>query len=115
KNAMTQPTQSASGYKIWAVDGIVYGPVELPTLVEWIKDDRVLADTWVFCEARDAWFKAGEVDELRCHFESKEGSRKAQPIPGYSLGALRRIKILSELSDPQIERFAQLMEQCVVK
>jgi hypothetical protein len=24
------------GYKIWAVDGVVYGPVELPTLVSWV-------------------------------------------------------------------------------
>jgi hypothetical protein len=37
---------------IWGIDQSAYGPVELPTLVSWIKDERVLAETWIFL-ARD--------------------------------------------------------------
>ncbi|MBA4147351.1 MAG: cyclic nucleotide-binding domain-containing protein [Verrucomicrobia bacterium] len=106
-----QETQAGSGYKIWAVDGVVYGPVELPTMAEWIQDDRILADTWVFVEAKDTWLKASQVDDLVCHFRAKAGATAAPRILGFSLGALRRIKILGGLSDHQIERFAQLMEE----
>ena len=28
-------------FSIWAADNVVYGPVELPTLVDWVKDERV--------------------------------------------------------------------------
>src|SRR5436309_1001100 len=32
-------TDDKTGFKIWAVDNVVYGPVELPTLVSWVKED----------------------------------------------------------------------------
>ena len=41
------PDQPAQ-FKIWGVDQVVYGPVDLPTLVAWVQDDRVTADTWLF-------------------------------------------------------------------
>ena len=37
-------------YKIWASDNVVYGPVLLEALLEWVADGRVLADTWVFSQ-----------------------------------------------------------------
>jgi len=42
-----EPNQIVA-YSIWAADNVVYGPVELPILIGWVKDERVLADTWVF-------------------------------------------------------------------
>lgn len=42
-----EANDQAAGYKIWGADNVVYGPVELPTLVTWIQEERVLADTWV--------------------------------------------------------------------
>ena len=39
---------TGSGFKIIGEDNTVYGPVELPTLVEWIKDQRVTPATWVY-------------------------------------------------------------------
>ncbi len=105
-----ETSQTTSGYKIWAVDGVVYGPVDLPTVIEWAEDERILTDTWIFVEAADSWQKAIQVDGLAAHFKAKATAPAAHPIPGYSLGALRRIKIFAALSDHQLERFAQLME-----
>ncbi len=59
------------GFRIWASDDRVYGPVELPELVSWIKDERVLADTWVFSHKDDAWAKAAETPELSLFFNRK--------------------------------------------
>ncbi|HRI16247.1 MAG TPA: hypothetical protein PLX89_24895, partial [Verrucomicrobiota bacterium] len=51
-------------YKIWAADDVVYGPVPLDTLVQWVQDERVVATTWVYIVAQDLWAKAGDVAEL---------------------------------------------------
>lgn len=104
--------QTAPGYKIWGVDGVIYGPVELPTLVNWIKDERVAANTWIYLEDNDAWQKAGQIQELQMFFRAKTSSGSATNSPAANLkpGALRRVKILAEMKDAQLERFAQFME-----
>lgn len=107
-----------TGYKIWAVDDVVYGPVELPQLVEWIQDERVLADTWLYRMDSQAWTKAGELDELRGLFSDTTHSTgtaltssATEPlIPGVKPGMLRRVKIFAAMTDQQLGRFVQIME-----
>lgn len=96
-------------FYIWGVDQSAYGPVELPTLISWIKDARVEADTWVFLERDVAWRRAGDIPELQMFFRKKSAAPAVVP-GGISAGALRRVKILASLTDPQLERLAQLME-----
>lgn len=104
--------QKIPGYKIWGVDGVVYGPVELPTLVSWIKDARVVATTWIHCDEDDSWHKAGQIQELQMFFREKSTATAASVSASGVLkpGALRRVKILAEMKDAQLERFAQFME-----
>jgi len=112
------------GYRIWGVDNVVYGPVELPVLVNWIRDERVTADTWVFCEHAGAWQKAAAVPELHLFFRqppAPTASGRPSPetfsplIPGVKPGALRRVKILADMTDQQLGRFAQMMEVLSVR
>ena len=109
------------GFKIWGVDNVVYGPVELPVLVAWVKEERVTADTWVYSEQNDAWRKAPGVPELQMFFKNRttaSGSGAApvlQPPPDGGAaqlrpGALRRVKIFAEFSDEQLGRMIQFME-----
>ncbi|MBG87271.1 MAG: hypothetical protein CMO80_10270 [Verrucomicrobiales bacterium] len=107
--------EEGTGYKIWAVDDVVYGPIDMPTLVSWIKDERVLDDTWIFDVAGDTWEKAAEMGELRTVFRGKDAKAGiAQPhaplVAGIKPGQLRRVKILGEMNDQEIGRFAQFME-----
>ena len=53
------------GFKIIGADNVVYGPVELSALVEWLKDQRVTAETWVYSQRDDAWKRAPEWPELQ--------------------------------------------------
>ncbi len=102
-------------FVVWGIDQTAYGPVELPTLVSWVKDERVTADTWIFVGKTGCWQKAAEVPELGMFFSSK-----AKVIPGSRTGvesakgidprALRRVKILGGLTDEQLERFARFVE-----
>jgi hypothetical protein len=104
------------GFFVWGLDHAAYGPVELPTLVAWIKDQRVLADSWLFDQRTKRWQVAGEVAELRPVF-----GRRARPTAASTAaaaadaaqlkpGALRRVKILASFTEPQLERFAQFMQ-----
>lgn len=107
--------QTGNGYKIWGVDGVIYGPVELPTLVSWVKDERVAATTWVYREDNDTWQKAGKVQELQMFFRGKPAAGSASAATSFGSanlkpGALRRVKILADMKDAQLERFAQFME-----
>jgi len=100
-------------YSIWAADNVVYGR-ELPTLVAWVKDERVLADTWVFEGHNDRWRKAAQLAELQMFFQKK--ALPPPPRPGetgrhnVTPGMLRRVKALAEMTDSQLERFVQYME-----
>jgi hypothetical protein len=97
-------------FHIWGVDNAPYGPVELPTLVHWIKDERVLADTWVYAERNTTWQRARELSELRMFFGQKPAGDAPATSPAISPGALRRVKILAGLTDDQLSRFARFMQ-----
>jgi hypothetical protein len=111
-------TDQAIMYSIWAEDNVVYGPVELPTLVGWIKDERVLAGTWVYDNQNDRWRKAANVPELQLFFRKKGGATSAE-VPSDKMvikpGMLRRVKALADLSDDQLERFVNFMEPMTVR
>ncbi|HEY1786668.1 MAG TPA: cyclic nucleotide-binding domain-containing protein [Verrucomicrobiae bacterium] len=98
--------QEAS-YYIWGIDNSPYGPVEQDLLAEWIKDGRVVANTWVFERNADKWGKASQFPELQTYFNARPESA---PSPALTPGLLRRIKILGNLSDVQMVRLSDFME-----
>jgi CRP-like cAMP-binding protein len=108
------------GYLIWAVDNVVYGPVDLPTLVHWVKEERVTATTWVHLQAHNRWEPAGQIPELTMFFsKSAKGDLPASvPAPAgtsepslrIKAGTLRRVKILATLGDAELEQFLNLMQ-----
>jgi cyclic nucleotide-binding protein len=107
------------GYRVWGVDNIPYGPVGLPNLVSWIKEERVSADTWVFFEEKHFWQKASQVPELRMFFQTRNPV-PAAPAPGATRGtaashgikpgSLRRMKIFADMDEKHLESFLQYME-----
>jgi CRP/FNR family transcriptional regulator, cyclic AMP receptor protein len=100
--------QNLNDFFIWGIDDSPYGPVELPTLVNWIKDERVLAETWIFTRRDDAWQRASEIAELKMFF----GRKFSREVDGQTLtpGILRRIKILADLNDAQLSHLADFLE-----
>jgi hypothetical protein len=101
---------ATTDFIVWGFDQTTYGPVELPTLVSWIKDERVTADTWLFVGKSASWKKASEVPELQMFFRKKSAGSGAGAINGIDPRALRRIKILASMTDEQLQRFAEFME-----
>jgi hypothetical protein len=98
-------------YFIWGVDDSPYGPVELPVLIDWIADERVVPDTWVFSRSAANWQRAAEFPELKNHFSLKFTSvPESTSRVGIKPGSLRRIKILADLKDAQLAHLAEFME-----
>jgi hypothetical protein len=113
--------ENGDGFKIWAVDNVVYGSVELPVLLGWVKEERVTADTWVFSERDDAWRRAARVPELQMFFRAKAAPKAGTPGPSAAAapairpGTLRRMKIFAQMRDEQLERFIQFVEVVPVR
>jgi CRP/FNR family transcriptional regulator, cyclic AMP receptor protein len=92
-------------YQAWGADKIAYGPVELPTLVDWIQQGRITAKSWVFKDEDDSWSRASDLPELKLLFKSKPPA----PAAGAAAGAagepeiqpdsLRRIKLLADVEE----------------
>jgi CRP-like cAMP-binding protein len=97
-------------FRTWGQDNISYGPMELPALVTWLKQGRVLRSTWVFSEQRGEWARAGEMLELKGLFKSTVGAPTAAATPGITPGSLRRIKILADMDERQLASFLQYLE-----
>ena len=96
---------------IWGIDDSPYGPVELPVLIDWISDERVLADTWVFARRDGSWRRAAEITGLQAYFsQTSIPDSAAASGAGIAPGSLRRIKILSQLNDAQLDRLIEFME-----
>ena len=112
---MSSETQP-SGFKVLALDDVCYGPVDVEALAQWVKDERVVADSWVFCLTEQRWLMASHLPELSQLFEppsdpeavpdeSADGTKAAiRP------GTLRRMRVLSDLSDEQLTKVIEIGE-----
>ena len=104
--------EAAQDFFIWGIDDAPYGPVQLPVLVNWIKDERVLADTWVFARSAATWQRAGDIAELKTHFDQNSTpALGATSRAGITPGSLRRIKILADMNDAQLAHLADFLEK----
>jgi CRP-like cAMP-binding protein len=105
--------ENPNAFFIWGIDDSPYGPVVLPVLIDWVRDERVLADTWIFARIDGTWRRAAEIPELQEHFsqvivpDSADASASTSDIKP---GSLRRVKILSQLNDAQLDRLSEFME-----
>lgn len=97
-------------FRIWGSDNISYGPVELPGLVDWIRQGRVIASTWVYAEHKQTWTQAGDMGEVKAVFQSRTGTPATASLHGITPGSLRRMKILADMDDRQLASFLQYME-----
>jgi CRP-like cAMP-binding protein len=102
---------SVNDYFIWGIDDSPYGPVPLPVLIDWISDERVMPDTWVFTRSGCAWQKASDMLELKDFFKAQtEFISATSSAVRLKPGALRRIKILAEMKDAQLAHLADFLE-----
>ena len=104
-------SEGSDGYFIWGIDDAPYGPVALAAVTDWIKDERVLPDTWIFARRTGIWQQATDVPELKKFFnQPADLDPAASSRAGITPGSLRRIKILAELNDAQLDHLLSYLE-----
>jgi hypothetical protein len=104
---------NAPFYQVWGVDHVAYGPVELPTLVDWIKAGRVVGESWVFQHHRGRWSKAEDLAELKPLFRDKPAGRLSDTSFANALippGLLRRLRVFAGMDEAQLRSFVNYMD-----
>jgi hypothetical protein len=114
-----------SQYKVWGQDDVIYGPVDLITLIEWVNEARIERGTWIYGQSQNQWYPAAEIADLQPHFAPSQSSgqsdttfyskthaeaHSAPLVAGIRPGTLRRVKIFATMTDQQLGRFVQFME-----
>jgi hypothetical protein len=114
-------TDETPRYSVWGLDNVAYGPVDLPELTKWVMDERVSADTWIFAAEKHDWLRAAQLPELTLLFARRSSAAGATPASSSAppdrikAGSLRRIKILADMEEKQLESFVQFMEVVAVR
>ncbi|MCO5050696.1 MAG: cyclic nucleotide-binding domain-containing protein [Verrucomicrobiae bacterium] len=107
-----------ASYRVWSPEMVCYGPIELTTLFEWVRERRVSPEHWIFSERRNTWVKAAQMDELKPLFDSsrrRPGHLLDVRQAGVNADALLRIKVFSGLNEDQLQAFIRYMEMVVLE
>jgi CRP-like cAMP-binding protein len=101
-------------YRVWACDNQVYGPISVSVLAEWIRDSRVLLDTWLYVESQRVWCRAEKVAELHGLFPAGEETafleRQSVSPGGIDPYELRCFPVLAGLSNHDLAHLIKLAE-----
>ncbi len=100
-------------YKVWASDNVVYGPVLLETLLEWVADGRVTPDTWVFSQEVNSWKPAKSLSPLGDALGEYHATHAPLPTPtelgqasdSITVDYLRQFDALAGLGQAELEQF----------
>jgi len=109
----TECLQEVESYKVWAVDNMVYGPIELQTLIEWVQEGRVTLQTWVHTASRNCWVRAKDFPSLREHFPDAADTVYLPRHGAITAEELRRFPVFARLSMRDLQqflRFGQLQQ-----
>ena len=109
----TECLQEVESYKVWAVDNMVYGPIELQTLIEWVQEGRVTPQTWVHTASRNCWVRAKDFPSLREYFPDAADTVYIPRHGAITAEELRRFPVFARLSLRDLQqflRFGQLRE-----
>jgi CRP-like cAMP-binding protein len=74
-----QVDSSAAVFKVLSSDNLIYGPIDLPTLVQWVQERRVQRETWVLLETSNDWVAAGSISALQPEFDALAASAEVAP------------------------------------
>lgn len=109
-----QTNSSEPTFRIWGANNVISHPANLPALTDMAKGGHMTAESWVFNEQRQSWKQAAAMPELNLIFGSHQHARQEIIMKAREMGVtpevLRRIKILSQMDNSQLERFIEFIE-----
>lgn len=108
------PNPGEEQYKVWAADNMIYGPVNVDTLIQWAQEERVLADTWIHSALENEWRTAKKIEPLRPYFSDVPQTaffERSSPSDGV-IGPeeLRQFSVFASVSNHELEQFIRFGE-----
>ena len=111
-------------YKVLASDNVVYGPIDMPTLIQWAEDRRIQPETWIMKLMEDTWVPAGLISDLRPYFAKAAGQAQAsaaiKATGEVQPEELRQFELFAGISNEELAEFLSFAEflscedKCVV-
>ena len=99
-------------FRVRDSDSMVYGPVDLSGVIQWIQEKRVLAETLIHVESESRWHQAQDYAPLQKYFSSPQNTvSKAAHLDqtvDISPDELRQFPVFSDLSYKQLQQLATL-------
>ena len=99
-------------FRVQDSDNMVFGPVGLSTLVQWIQEKRVLPETLIYLESEGRWHQAQDFAPLQGYFSPHQrlspGAVHLDQVVAINPEELRQFPIFSDLSDKQLQELATL-------
>jgi hypothetical protein len=100
-------------YKVLA-DNIVYGPIEMPRLIQWAEDRRVVPETWIMKMLDGSWIPAGLISDLRPYFANAAGQTKSstaiEATAKVQPDELRQFELFAGNSNEELAQFLNFAE-----
>jgi len=112
--ARMQVDSADSVFKVLSSDNLIYGPIDLATLLQWVQERRVQRESWVFLEGANNWVAAGSIDALKPEFDDLRSISEVvltgeEALPNVTLDELRAFERLAPYSN---EDLALLLTYC---
>lgn len=108
-----QTDSAGAVFKVLSTDSLIYGPINLATLIQWVRERRVHRDSWVYWELENKWVAAGLMDSLRLEFKALSASPLAAPDSDSSavtVDELRQFERFSPYSNEELELLISFSE-----
>jgi len=101
-------------YKVLASDNVLYGPVDMPTLIQWAVDERIVPGTWIMRSIDNNWVPAGLLSDLAPYFAKAEAQPKGAPVLNATGQVqpeeLRQFDLFVGVSNEQLVQFLEYAE-----
>src|SRR5205814_1653427 len=107
------PMQPEQSFRVWGTDHVVYGPLGLSSIAEWLANGRINSESWVFSDSNGEWRRAQEWPEVREILKKAPvrsegaGEKKADEERRAAAEFLRELDLFKGLTDAQIESFTR--------
>lgn len=103
-------------YFLFATDHQIYGPADVPTLQQWAREGLITPTTWIYHQSGDLWLRAEKITDLVGYLAPTAAPLSAASgISGLRPGQVRRIRLLSDMTDKEAETFIGLIEKVKVR
>jgi hypothetical protein len=67
-------------FRVLSSDNLIYGPIDVATLLQWVRERRIQRDTWVLLAPENEWVAAGTIQFLLPEWDLLDAGPEPEPV-----------------------------------